>query len=111
MQPKHEHAVVVCFHYKSKELDDLLVVQGELEKAILAADVGELDGNEIALDGSEAYFFMYGPDADALFGVIKPILEKTSFMHGANVKLQYGAPQNSPRRKTIVIDPCPPANC
>ena len=103
--PKIEHAVVVHFAYGSKDLTKLFALDEELEKAILAAGVGEFDGNEVNVDGSDGYLYMYGPSADRLFAAIKPILEKASFMRGAEAKLRFGPPQAGSQEKTIVINP------
>jgi hypothetical protein len=65
-----------------------------LKKAIHDAGVGEFDGNEVATDGSNGYLHMYGPNADVLFNVVRPILEKTAFMKGATAKLRYGPPED-----------------
>ncbi len=103
--PKNEHAVVVHFAYGSKDLTKLFALEEELEKAILAAGVGEFDGNEVNVDGSDGYLYMYGPNADSLFAAIKPILEKTPFMRGAKAKLRYGPPQAGSQEKIRVINP------
>ncbi|WP_374355409.1 hypothetical protein [Chitinimonas sp.] len=102
---KDEHAVVVHFIYGSKDLKSLFALEDKLEKAILAAGAGEFDGNEVATDGSDGYLYMYGPNADRLFAAIKPILEKTPFMHGAKAKLRYGPPQAASQEKIVVINP------
>lgn len=103
--PKTEHAVVVHFAYGSKDLTKLFALEEELEKAILAAGVGEFDGNEVNVDGSDGYLYMYGPSADKLFAAIKPILEKSPFMRGATAKLRYGPPQAGSQEKIIVVNP------
>ncbi|MBT3067698.1 hypothetical protein [Rhodoferax sp. U11-2br] len=103
--PKNDHAVVVHFAYGSKDLTKLFALEDELEKAMLSAGAGELDGNEVNVDGSDGYLFMYGPHADRLFAVIKPILDKTPFMRGAQAQLRFGPPQSGAQEKTIVINP------
>ena len=69
-----EHAVIITFHYGSTNLDRLFELEDQLEKAISEAKVGEYDGNEIAVDGSDGSLYMYGPDADRLFAVVEPII-------------------------------------
>lgn len=78
-------------------LEDVLI------DAIERAGVGEYDGHEIALDGSDAYLFMYGPDADVLSATVRPILELVPWMHGAEVTLQYGPPGADTREVTVVL--------
>lgn len=103
--PKNDHEVVVHFAYGSKDLTKLFALENELEKAILAAGAGELDGNEVNVDGSDGFLFMYGPNADTLFAVIKPILDKTPCMRGAQANLRFGPPKSGAPEKTIVIRP------
>jgi hypothetical protein len=98
-----EHAVVVSFDFGSTELQPIFDLSTQLENAIVAANAGEFDGNEIAADGSDGCLFMYGPDADRLFQVIRPVLEACSFMRGARVKLRYGPPEDGVRESHVVI--------
>ena len=61
--PNPEQAVLVYFDYGSTDLSALFEVEDALERVIADAQVGELDGNEIATDGSDGTLFMYGPDS------------------------------------------------
>jgi len=99
-----EHAVIVHFRYGSTDLSRIFTLEDRLEAAIKSANVGEFDGNEIAADGSDGYLYMYGPDADSLFRVIKPILDTTSFMQGAKVKMRYGPPGSNTSEIEVVIE-------
>jgi len=103
--PKIEHAVVVHFAYGSRDLTRLFALEKKLEAAIAKAGVGEYDGNEVAVDGSDGYLYMYGPDADRLFEVVKPILQSTPFMHGATAKKRYGPPSDGVKESVVVINP------
>ena len=87
-----EHAVIVHFYYNSTDLSQLFALENQLTSSIEEAGVGEYDGNEVAVDGSDGYLYMYGPNADALFEAIRPILEATEFMRGAKAKLRFGSP-------------------
>ena len=89
-----EHAVIVHFQYGKTDLQPLFDLEERLEAVINDDGVGELDGNMVAQDGSDAYLYMYGPDADRLFETIRPVLEASDFMNGASVKLQYGPPED-----------------
>lgn len=100
-----EHAVIVHFQYGSTDLDPLFALEEELEQAIESNEVGEFDGNEVATDGSDGYLYMYGPDADALFAIVKPILESSSFMKGAIARLRYGPPEDGIREVQVTISP------
>ena len=88
--PPPEQAVIVSFQYGSTDLSRLFQLEDRLERAILAASAGELDGNEMAVDGSHGSLYMYGPDADVLFRAVRPILEAADFMRGARVQIRYG---------------------
>ena len=100
-----EHAVIVHFNYGSTDLVPLFALEDKLEKAIAAAGAGEYDGNEIATDGSDGYLYMYGPDADRLFEVVKPALESSTFMRGATVTKRYGPPEDGVRESAVTIAP------
>ena len=76
---------------------------GMLLSGANAAHAGEYDGNEVATDGSDGFLYMYGPDADRLFEVIRPILEACSFMRGARMTLRYGPPSDEVRRREFVL--------
>jgi hypothetical protein len=53
------------------------LVEDPLIEAIEERGVGEFDGHDIALDGSgEVILYAYGPDADALYQVMEPILRE-----------------------------------
>ena len=87
-----DQAVIVQFSYGSRDLSPLFELEDRLETAIEAAQAGEYDGNEIAVDGSGGSLYMYGPDADRLAEVILPLLEAVSFMRGAAITKRYGPP-------------------
>lgn len=90
VQKKTEHAVVIHFHYGSRDLTSLFALEDKIEDTVAKAHVGEYDGNEVAVDGSDGFLYLYGPDADKLLQAIEPVLEKVSFMKGAEVKKRYG---------------------
>ncbi|MEU9912362.1 hypothetical protein [Streptomyces sp. NPDC051001] len=56
--------------------------------AVEEAGVGEVDGNEFG--GGEAVLYAYGPDAEALFKVMEPILRRLS-LRPAHVLLRQGS--------------------
>jgi hypothetical protein len=99
-----EHAVVVHFDYiGSTDLQPLFSVEEQLETAIAAASAGELDGNEVAVDGSDGFLYMYGPDADRLFAAVRPVLEACSFMRGARITLRYGPAADGVPEKHVIL--------
>jgi hypothetical protein len=99
-----EHALIVHFDYiGSTDLQPLFDLEQQLEAAIVGASAGEYDGNEVAVDGSDGFLYMYGPDADRLFAVVKPILESCTFMRGARIKLRYGPAEDGVREHRFVL--------
>lgn len=83
----------------------LFALEDKLEKAIAISGAGEYDGNEIAVDGSDGYLYMYGPDADRLYLVVKPILEITPFTKGAHVTKRYGPLKSSTKEAHLILNP------
>ncbi|MGZ3183506.1 MAG: hypothetical protein ACXU8N_13780 [Telluria sp.] len=98
-----EQAVIVQFHYGSRDLTGLFALEDRLGPAISAAGVGEYDGNEIAVDGSVGRLYMFGPSADALFEVVRPILASAPFMLGAQAVKRYGPPAPDTREAAVWI--------
>jgi len=96
-QPSGDHAVIIHFDYGGTDLDALYALEEQLENAINDAGVGELDGNEVAVDGSDGSLFMYGTNADQLFAVIRPILEQSTAIHNAVATVRYGPPGDNVR--------------
>jgi hypothetical protein len=99
-----QHAVIVHFDYAANSLDALYEVEGKLERAVNAADVGEFDGNEIAVDLSDGSLYMYGPDAEALFAVVRPILTGATCLRNTRVTLRFGPPEDGVRERIEVLD-------
>lgn len=87
-----KHAVIAHFDYAADSIDPLFRLENELEAAIIAAGVGEFDGNEIAVDLSDGSLYMYGPDAEALFAVVRPILANAECLRNTRVTLRFGPP-------------------
>lgn len=98
-----EHAVIVYFGSGFNDLDTIYELEDKLEAAISEAGVGEYDGHEVALDGSDGSLYMYGPDADALFAVVAPILKGVRFLQGAKALKRYGPPEDDVRSETVII--------
>ena len=99
-----EHAVIIKFDCGSKDLARLFELEEDLEAALAERAVGELDGNEVAVDGSDGLLYLYGPDADHLFAAIKPVLAATTAIRNAVATLRYGPPGDDVRRMTVKID-------
>ncbi|MFJ3099741.1 hypothetical protein [Streptomyces hydrogenans] len=100
-----EHAVIARYRMPGDgfgEPGDRAVVRAAqklLAQVIERAGVGEFDGNEFG--GGEVVLFAYGPDADALFAVMEPILCDLSF-RPANVVLRYGSASDPATAERLV---------
>jgi len=75
-------------------------------RQIKASGVGEYDGHEIAVDGSDGVLYMYGPDADLLFGKVAPVPRSAAFVAGAQATKRYGPPGDGVRKVTGVAPHC-----
>jgi hypothetical protein len=87
---KPEQAVLVHFDYGSRDWAPFFSFEKRLEHAVAASGLGDYDGNELAVDGSDGTLYMYGPDADKLFAVVKPLLESSALLKHVVVTLRYG---------------------
>ena len=89
-----------------RQLDPLYALEDELIAVLDGTSLGELDGHEIAMDGSDGTVFLYGPDADALFAAIEPVLKASPVTQGGNATLRYG-PHDMPNvlEKYVAITP------
>lgn len=98
-----EQAVIIIFNYGIQDLDPLYELEEKLESVITENQVGEYDGHEIAVDYSDGILYMYGPNAELIFKVIKPTLESFDFMKGAFVRLRFGPPSDDTKEITITL--------
>jgi hypothetical protein len=65
--------------------------------------VGEFDGIERGQD--EFILFMYGPDADALFRAVEPVLRTYPLRQNARVVIRSGGPDAVGRELRLGADP------
>ena len=94
-----EQAVIADFEYVGEDLDALYEVEDRLVEAIEAAEVGVFDGNEMAVDLTNGTLYMYGPDAEALFAVVRPILADAGCLRKTRVTIRAGLPgEDAPER-------------
>lgn len=94
---------MVRFDYGQTDLSRLFELEEQLTAAIEAAGVGMFDGDEIATDGSDGTLFMYGPDADKLFEVVRPVLASTTIIRNIVATIRYGPPEHGVKQREIVI--------
>jgi hypothetical protein len=72
------------------ERQQIMSYEPRLEAAITAAAAGVFDGDEFG--GGECVWYMYGPDADALFKAVEPIIREAATRPGGFVVKRRGAP-------------------
>ena len=92
-----EHAVIVSFEYGSVDPSPLTALGEQLRALLGESGDGEYDGHEVAADGSDGAFFMYGPDADRILARVRPVLEASDHLSHLTARLRYGeAGRNAP---------------
>lgn len=74
-------------------------IEDPLIAAIDDAGVGEFDGNEIGAEG--AILYMYGPDAEALFVVVEPVLRQMELPDGSYLVKRFGPPGSEESRVAL----------
>ncbi len=90
-----EHCVLVTFPFEGSDLAPLFTLEDALSAAILASGSGAFDGNEVG--GGKAVLYMYGPDADALYAAIAPVLAAFPVAANGLVTRRYGPPGDGVR--------------
>ncbi len=63
-----------------EEREAVYALEDELLAVIAASEADELDGHEFG--GGEGVIFLYGPDADALYMTIEPVLRASPIAKG-----------------------------
>ena len=94
-----EQEVEVLFEYGSTNFQYVYALGDKIQLAIQEAKVGQYDGHALPADGSQGRYFVFGPDAEAIFKIIQPVLAASPLMSGATVTLHYGPPSwRTPKR-------------
>lgn len=101
--PALDQAVIVKYNFAAGNLDRIFEIEDQLANAVESASVGQFDGNEIAVDGRDNLFYMYGPDANKIYEAIEPILLSWDVLSQAQVLLRYGPPGIDTRQKMITL--------
>jgi len=99
-----QHAVIIEFNYGLEEDETFYDLSDKLRLLIDESGLGEYDGHEMNMDNSDGTFYMYGPDAKKLYGVIKKTIEQTPFMAGANVMLRFGPPEADVKEVSFILN-------
>jgi hypothetical protein len=81
---------------------DVATLEDQLEEAINSAGLGEFDGNEFGPE--EIVLFMYGPNAEAIFAAIRPVLQSCPLCQGARIEIRPGGPDVIGRMESISVN-------
>ena len=74
----------------AEERTSIQSISDRLQDAIVLHEVGEFDGDEFGR--GECQLFMYGPDANALYEAILPILSDWPALKGGFAVKRFGPP-------------------
>jgi hypothetical protein len=89
-----EHAVIVHLRLRdgasgdAEERKAIFALEDRLTQAIQEASAGEFDGDEFG--EGECVLYMYGPDAERLFGAVQPILTASPVATGGFAIKRFG---------------------
>ena len=92
------HALIIRFDDYARrfpaqsggDLQPLVLLADYLDGILTAHGLGELDGHEIADDGSVGTIYLYGENARAMYAVVKDTLEASPITRGGMAFLYYG---------------------
>lgn len=84
------HSVIIWFDYGLEDDEPFYSLSLELARVLENTDIGIYDGHEIAMDNTDGSYYMYGPNAETLFKMVLPTLEKYDFMKGSRAELCFG---------------------
>jgi hypothetical protein len=86
-KPNTQDTVIISFG-KFDGLDEIHKVDMKLF-ATMPEDIGCYDGHEVNMDNTDGRLFAFGCNAETLFKVMKPILNKFKFLNNADVYLEF----------------------
>lgn len=72
------------------DLSPLVALADHLDGVLTADGLGELDGHELADDGSVGTIYLYGEDARAMYAAVRDSLEKSPVTRGGMAFLYFG---------------------
>jgi len=100
-----EQAVLVTIDLTGDELgtgeerEAVSALGAALGAAVADAGAGEFDGDEFG--GGEAVLYLYGPDAEALFAAIEPVLRADPLAGRIEVVRRAGPPGSAEKRSPL----------
>lgn len=83
----------------AEERKRIFTLEDQLTRAVRESGTGEFDGNEFG--GGVCTLYMYGPSADRLFSVARPILRRFRPPTGSYLVKRYGKPGSKQDRLAI----------
>ncbi len=92
--PYNEHAVLIFLQFSEGKLESERAVNAIFDLQELLSE--EIEGNGVGLfDGNEFFedtvtFFIYGPDANAIYEVIQPVISGLPVLPGSYIVKRYG---------------------
>ena len=86
-KPKLQDEVIISFG-RFNGIDEIHKVDIKLFEQI-PEDIGIYDGHEVNMDDTDGRLFAYGKNAEALFKVMKPLLNEFKFLKDADVYLEF----------------------
>ena len=95
--------LVVQFFYGIDNTLLLHQMEDELIQELSKHNIGEYHGYDLSADMGEGYIFIIGDNAEALFKVSKPIMEKYYFMDKSLATMRRGSSGNDNIVDTDVI--------
>ena len=107
-----EQALIATMPLRSGDMGDaeerkhILELENQLSAAIKESKAGEFDGDEFGKGVCTIY--MYGPSAERLFSVARPILKNSRPPAGSYLIKRYGKPGSKQDRVAIDRDETPP---
>ena len=90
VQDLNNQAVIISFNFTGNGIESLYNLEDILEEIIKKNKVGILDGHEIGPNG-DCKLFLYGPNAEILFKVIKSVFENNNSLKNVTARLRFGA--------------------
>ncbi len=91
--PGITQAVIVKVEFDGglqEPLADFWEFEDRLVAVVESSGRGQFDGNEIATDGSHAFFYLYAPNADDLLSIVGPFFVNEAMVKDASFVLRYG---------------------
>ena len=86
-----EHALIIDTREPTISIEEVYALEDALTAALESDGVGDVDGHEIATDGSHAIIYMYGADANKMFASALPILRAQRISASGFARLRFGA--------------------